>query len=58
MKLDLRMMFEGENMQILDSLNSEFAKIGSTNKTQKNAMMIRPNSCWQENAIWTNSSCR
>ena len=50
MKMDLRMIFEGEDMQAMDGLNGEFAKISATNK-KKNIMTIRPNLCWQENAI-------
>ncbi|KAG1367347.1 hypothetical protein G6F61_012989 [Rhizopus arrhizus] len=32
MKMDLRMIFEGEDMQALDGLNGKFAKISATNK--------------------------
>jgi hypothetical protein len=35
MKMDLRMIFEGEDMQALDGLNGEFAKISATNKKKK-----------------------
>ncbi|KAG1043335.1 hypothetical protein G6F43_011672 [Rhizopus delemar] len=35
MKMDLRMVLEGEDMQVWGGLNGEFAKINSTNKKKK-----------------------